>query len=163
MYDNRQPTAIGQNQPANWNRPTNRQTQTGGPVNYIQNNPNYNVNQSPFSYGMNELPGRIVESIQDIVPNEVPMNGQVGLFPQRDYSCIYAKAWNAQGTIDTVVYVPYKEEQKVIDEPSESEKIMSQLDVLQNTINELSEVVMGMTQTDNKPKRTTKKEVAQDV
>lgn len=56
------------------------------------------------------LPGKMVSSQADITPNDVPMDGRVSLFPQQDYSCIIAKAWNAEGKIDTVVYVPQKPE-----------------------------------------------------
>lgn len=56
------------------------------------------------------LPGKMVSSASDITPNDVPMDGRVSLFPQQDYSCIIAKAWNAEGKIDTVVYVPQQPE-----------------------------------------------------
>lgn len=53
-----------------------------------------------------ELPGRIVSQVEEITPQEVPMDGSVGLFPQNDYSCIYAKQWTKDGNIQTVRYVP---------------------------------------------------------
>lgn len=34
------------------------------------------------------------------------MDGSVSLFPQNDYSAIYAKTWTKDGTIATVKYVP---------------------------------------------------------
>lgn len=52
------------------------------------------------------FPGKFVSSEEDIRPNEVPMDGSVGVFFANDYSKIYAKQWNAKGTIDTVVYIP---------------------------------------------------------
>lgn len=52
------------------------------------------------------LAGRMVNSSEEITPNEVPMDGSVSLFPKSDFSCIYAKAWNQDGTIKTVCYVP---------------------------------------------------------
>lgn len=54
----------------------------------------------------NMIMGRIVEKPEDVMPNEVSMDGRVAVFPVKDYSCIYAKAWNNDGTITTVKYIP---------------------------------------------------------
>ena len=51
------------------------------------------------------IPGRVVADINEVTPNEIPMDGRVSLFPKNDYSCIYAKAWNSDGTITTVKFV----------------------------------------------------------
>lgn len=53
----------------------------------------------------NVLSGRIVNSAGEIMPNEVPMDGNVGIFPQADGACIYVKAWNPNGTISTLKFV----------------------------------------------------------
>lgn len=56
--------------------------------------------QSPGYSGFNNfqrpsvpsmLPGRQVANADEITPQEVPMDGSVSLFPQQDYSAIYAK------------------------------------------------------------------------
>lgn len=93
-----------------------------------QVNPYYGQVNQPYQYGQtnnyqNTLPqqpasirGRVVNSDQDIMPNEVPMDGNLILFPLSDYSCIYAKQWDRNGNgIITVKYVPeiVKEEEKV--------------------------------------------------
>lgn len=52
--------------------------------------------------------GRIVGDISEVAPQEVPMDRSISLFPLADWSKIYAKAWNANGTIDTFVFVPDK-------------------------------------------------------
>lgn len=52
------------------------------------------------------IPGRQVGDVNEITPQEVPMDGTVSLFPQNDYSCIYAKAWTKEGNIQTVRYIP---------------------------------------------------------
>lgn len=52
------------------------------------------------------ISGRFVGSADEITPSEVPMDGTVRFFPTRDCSCIYAKAWTPNGTIDTVKYIP---------------------------------------------------------
>lgn len=95
---------------------------------YNPNNPWMNVNQGamnntanpmnqggPGYTGFNNfqrpimpatLPGRLVANADEITPQEVPMDGSVSLFPQNDYSCIYAKTWTKEGTIATVKFVP---------------------------------------------------------
>ena len=93
-----------------------------GPVNpWMGNNPgtmnntsgSFNTNnQSPGYSGFNNfqrpamIPGRLVANADEITPQEVPMDGSVGLFPQNDQSCIYAKQWTKDGNIQTVRYVP---------------------------------------------------------
>ena len=52
------------------------------------------------------IPGRLVNNLDEITPQEVPMDGSVSLFPQQDYSAIYAKTWTKDGTIATVKFVP---------------------------------------------------------
>lgn len=50
--------------------------------------------------------GRFVESLEEVAPNEVSMDGSVSLFPTRDCSRIYARAWTSNGTLQTVEYLP---------------------------------------------------------
>ena len=52
------------------------------------------------------IPGRLVNNLDEITPQEVPMDGSVSLFPQNDYSAIYAKTWTKDGTIATVKFIP---------------------------------------------------------
>lgn len=65
--------------------------------------PVYNSYQN---YQCPSIPGRLVNNLDEITPQEVPMDGSVSLFPQNDYSAIYAKTWTKDGTIATVKYVP---------------------------------------------------------
>lgn len=58
---------------------------------------NQTVNRSVF--------GRVINSENDITPNEVPMDGSVSLFPLADYSKIFAKQWSQDGTIKTTVFL----------------------------------------------------------
>ena len=50
--------------------------------------------------------GKVVQSQDSIVANDVPMNGAVAFFPKSDLSEIYAKQWSADGTISTMVFKP---------------------------------------------------------
>lgn len=65
--------------------------------------------QNPYVQQPNRfqsIPGRLVNNLDEITPQEVPMDGSVSLFPQNDYSAIYAKTWTKDGTIATVKFVP---------------------------------------------------------
>ena len=52
------------------------------------------------------ISGRVVQAVETINPNEVPMDGSVAFFPKQDMTEIYAKSWNADGTIRTIVFKP---------------------------------------------------------
>lgn len=73
--------------------------------------------------------GRVVNQIEEITANDVPMDGTSGIFPMSDGSAIYKKRWNADGTIQTVKYVPehiIEIEEKT---PSEIDDLKDWLDV----------------------------------
>lgn len=46
---------------------------------------------------------KMVNNPDEITVNEIPMDG-ISLFMSQDLSCIYAKQWNGNGNIDTIVY-----------------------------------------------------------
>ena len=54
--------------------------------------------------------GKVVQSQDSIVANDVPMNGSVAFFPKSDLSEIYAKQWSADGTISTMVFKPIQKD-----------------------------------------------------
>ena len=66
-----------------------------------QTNPNQNMVLTPRP-GM--LNGRIINSPNDIRPNEVSMDGLPSVFPMGDGSCVYVKYWDANGMIQTICY-----------------------------------------------------------
>ena len=76
------------------------------PGSYMAGNqtPNPYQNQQPNRF--QSIPGRLVNNLDEITPQEVPMDGSVSLFPTNDFSAIYAKTWTKDGTIATVKYVP---------------------------------------------------------
>ena len=63
----------------------------------------YQAMQNQQAIGLN---GRIVQVVENINANEVPMDGSMAFFPKQDVSKIYVKGWNADGTIKTIVYKP---------------------------------------------------------
>lgn len=66
--------------------------------------------------------GKVVQSQDMIVANDVPMNGSVAFFPKSDLSEIYAKQWSADGTISTMVFKPDKKDE-AINPTIETEKL----------------------------------------
>lgn len=94
-------------------------------MNYPYNNP-YNYRYAPVypnsPYNVTPLPyiqpepvqqtvqptlrGGMVQSTNQITADNVPMDGSVAFFPLQDLSEIYAKKWNADGTIQTIVFKP---------------------------------------------------------
>lgn len=65
------------------------------------------INQQPIPQQVSGINGRIVQAVENINANEVPMDGSMAFFPKQDMSEIYVKGWNADGAINTIVYKPY--------------------------------------------------------
>lgn len=63
--------------------------------------------QQPMPQQIAGINGRMVQAVENINANEVPMDGSMAFFPKQDLSEIYVKGWNADGTIKTIVYKPY--------------------------------------------------------
>lgn len=62
------------------------------------------TNQQAMPQQIAGVNGRIVQAVENINANEVPMDGSMAFFPKQDLSEIYVKGWNANGTINTIVY-----------------------------------------------------------
>lgn len=65
------------------------------------------------------IPGRMIYSPDEIMPQEVPMDGSVSLFPIHDLSCVYGKWRTSNGQIHTVKFV-LEQPKKQIDESAVS-------------------------------------------
>ena len=83
------------------------------------------------------LQGRVVQSESEIMPNDVLNDGTTCLFPTSDYSRIFAKRFNGDGTISTVSYVPD------VSEPQEVEATPTFADVV-NQVSNLQSIVEGL-------------------
>lgn len=91
-------------------------------IDYQQNMPN-TYQQNQIVQGIN---GKIITEISQITANDVPMDGSVAFFPKQDLSEVYAKSWNADGTIRTVTYKPVLDnEPKNV--PTDTEKLKCDL------------------------------------
>lgn len=112
--------------------------------------------QSP-SYTRPMIIGKVVNKIEEVTPNDIPMDGSFGIFPLQDKSQIFLKKWNSDGTITTRTFV-----EKEIDIPTEPEKdpIDEKLTTIQFNIDQLREA-FDKIEKSLKPKTTSnKKEVA---
>ena len=76
------------------------------------------------------LVGRIVQNPNDIRPNEVAMDGSITYFPMSDQSCILAKRWKSDGTIETFRFVP----EEVASVDCKDEGIKDQLDRIEHML-----------------------------
>lgn len=91
-------------------------------IDYQQNMPN-TYQQNQIVQGIN---GKIIAEMSQITANDVPMDGSVAFFPKQDLSEVYAKSWNADGTIRTVTYKPVLDnESKNV--PTDTEKLKCDL------------------------------------
>lgn len=84
------------------------------------------------------LIGKMVNDVSMVSPNDVPMDGNIAIFPKSDMSEIYCKQWKQDGTIQTVVYKPILEQ-------NQSEGINPQMDfsVLNEDLRALREDVLS--------------------
>lgn len=62
--------------------------------------------QMSGAYQQPGLIGKVVNDVSMVSPNDVPMDGNIAIFPKNDMSEIYCKQWKQDGTIQTVVYKP---------------------------------------------------------
>lgn len=108
-------------------------------------NPMYGGRGNPFDtmrqqQRISAIPGRMVQAENNIRPNDVPMDGSVALFPLQDMSCIYGKAWNTDGQIITVRYVPDQPQQPAQAEGAKEDpfaQVNSRLDGIEATLQKL--------------------------
>ena len=120
---------------------------------YMTNNTVYQQ-QTPEYSGFNNfqrpsvpsqmIPGRLINNLDEITPQEVPMDGSVSLFPQNDYSAIYAKTWTKDGMIATVKFIP---------EQPQTEPQKSPLDERLDRIDQRFDKLEKMLSNRNKPKK----------
>lgn len=113
---------------------------------YPQNNnmPTYwqpsPYNNMPQVQQPQALTGRVVNSLEEITANDVPMSG-AAYFPKSDNKEIYLKAWNANGTINTLIYKLDQNANNIFADPGKNDllELTNKINELQNNINQLRE------------------------
>lgn len=91
--------------------------------------------QMPGAYQQPGLIGKMVNDVSMVSPNDVPMDGNIAIFPKNDMSEIYCKQWKQDGTIQTVVYKP------ILDQNQTDGSNMPQMDF--NAINDDLKALRG--------------------
>lgn len=81
------------------------------------------------------LSGRVVQSEQEVAPNEVPNDNTLGYYPSADGSVIWAKTWNSTGGITTQEYVLKQSTQETPKDPLEP--ILERLEAIETALNDL--------------------------
>lgn len=95
------------------------------------------------------ITGRTVQSVEQITANEVPMDGSLAFFPRQDMAEIYAKQWNADGTIKTVIYRPVIDNAVNSQGNNQNQQITIPDDVTQAFMNRFDELSNKMEQLEN--------------
>ncbi len=95
------------------------------------------------------IAGRTVQSVEQITANEVPMDGSLAFFPRQDMAEIYAKQWNADGTIKTVIYRPVIDNAVNSQGNNQNQQITIPDDVTQAFMNRFDELSGKIEQLEN--------------
>ncbi len=95
------------------------------------------------------IAGRTVQSVEQITANEVPMDGSLAFFPRQDMAEIYAKQWNADGTIKTVIYRPVMDNAVNSQGNNQNQQITIPDDVTQAFMNRFDELSGKIEQLEN--------------
>lgn len=137
-------SSIGQMQ----NYPS-QNTMNGNGAGY-QNTSMQQTNMNNMQVQPSFLPGRIIREEQDIVPGEIPMNGNISVFVQQDLQRIYAKSWGGDGRIHTNVY-EFVDLNRLNGEPKEDPMglILERLDRIEETLKRDKQ----RSQNDRRPKK----------
>lgn len=62
--------------------------------------------QQPVTMG---IAGKVINRPEEITINDVPMDGNIAVFPKNDLSEVLIKKWNANGSILTLKFTPFIE------------------------------------------------------
>lgn len=108
--------------------------QTNGYPNMLMNQQAVQTVQRPM------IPGRLVNSIEDIAAGEVPMDGNPTYFPTADNETIYVLRWTREGRIEPTAYIRQRESTQSIPTANDEglSMIMARLDEMQREIKKIS-------------------------
>lgn len=108
------------------------------PNNFYQNYPYGNMYsqpqsqaQTPMTAAPTTLQGKVVDSEEIVKVTEVPFGGY-GVFPKADFSEIYVKTWNNNGTTQINVFRPVATEME--NKKSTEKLLMEKLTQIENKL-----------------------------
>lgn len=100
--------------------------------------PNY------YQFNQPQIYGKVVQTQEQISPSEIPMDGNIAVFPRNDLGEIYIKRWMPNGSINTIRYLPDNGNQftnSVIPTPNVTETVKSgNLDSTEEILHKLDEL-----------------------
>lgn len=112
----------------NYNQPFAMNYGAPAPQNYYQTSCPPQYPQRSF------IEGRMVQNINEVVPNDVKMDGSCSFFPVNDGSAIFAMRWSQDGSrIEQVKYIPEQTNQNPEAKTFE-QLVMERLDSLEDII-----------------------------
>ena len=85
---------------------------------YQQQLPQPQMQQQMVPVAAQNIPGKIVESFDIVKVTDVPFGGY-GVFPKADFSEVYIKMWNGNGTTSLVTFKPIIEA-SIVDDDKEN-------------------------------------------
>lgn len=135
-YQNRPPQNWNGGQNSYLNAYQSNQTAQMPTTGYFQNTPQQPMVQQTM------IPGRLVNSLDDVVPGEVPMNGNPTYFPTVDGEMVHVLRWTREGKIEPTTYIRQKATSDkmltVIPNEEAFQTIMNRLDEMQKEIKRIS-------------------------
>lgn len=89
----------------------------------------------PQGQNRSSFTGRYVNSIDEVVLSEIPMDGTPAIFPTKDAQAIYLKVWNQNGNLLTARYVldPVQPDQTIPTQPP-MDDILDRLNKLESAL-----------------------------
>lgn len=115
------------------------------PYGYLGQNQQQNIQQPQNC----RIIGKLVRDVSEALPNDVPMDGSLAFFPRQDMAEIYAKQWNADGTIKTVIYRPVMDNAVNSQGNNQNQQITIPDDVTQAFMDRFDELSNKMEQLEN--------------
>lgn len=108
-----------------------------------QYNPQQQLSQQYFQ-PMNNLLGKIVDSVEVVKATDIPMDGNCYYFPKADGTEVYAKRWLANGTTEVLTYKPAEQsavQPEVVDMKTFCNDVTGKLDNIDDRIGKLEKVL----------------------
>lgn len=102
------------------------------------------------------IPGRMIQQEEEIIPSEVPMNGDYATFISQDMKRIYMKTWGKDGLIHTEVF------ENVTDRMNSGMNQQPQMDALAAIMARLDEIEKCLKRPPRPPKKPYNKQNAQN-
>lgn len=131
------------------------------PNNFYQNYPYGNMYsqpqsqvQTPITAAPTTLQGKVVDSEEIVKVTEVPFGGY-GVFPKADFSEIYVKTWNNNGTTQINVFRPVATEME--NKKSTEELLMEKLTQIENKLDAFN------LKTEEEPKKVVTQERKKEI